>query len=129
PAPSGGGQALDLADDQDRAAAPSGAANRGSFAGAAPAPAAAPRAKGQAAKKAEAADQETFAAPAAGTAAPRSAVGRESAAARADRLFAQARWAEAAIAYRELLRDDPRNADAPRWRRRLTACEAAARAP
>ena len=131
PAPpaAAGGQALDRADDEDRAAAP--ARNR-SFAGAAPAPAPSPRAKAQAAKKAEAPDQETFAAPAASGAAappPRSAAARESPVARADRLFGQARWVEAAVAYRKLLRNNPRNADAPRWRQRLTACEAAARAP
>src|SRR6185312_5603699 len=38
----------------------------------------------------------------------------ESPALRADRLFAQRRWAEAAIAYRDLLRDAPRSPDAPR---------------
>ncbi len=47
--------------------------------------------------------------------------------ARADRLFAQHRWAEAATAYRQLLRDDPTSANAPRWRQRLAACEAAQR--
>jgi hypothetical protein len=45
--------------------------------------------------------------------------------ARADRLFAAGRWAEAAIAYRDLLRRDPRNPDAPRWRKRLAAAQAA----
>ncbi|HEY4395587.1 MAG TPA: zf-HC2 domain-containing protein [Polyangia bacterium] len=49
----------------------------------------------------------------------------ESPVARADRLYAQGRWVEAAQAYRELLRRDPRNADAPRWRQRLGAAEAA----
>jgi len=48
---------------------------------------------------------------------------------RADRLFAQRRWAEAALAYRDLLRDDPHNPDAPRWRQRLAACQAAAPPP
>jgi hypothetical protein len=42
---------------------------------------------------------------------------------RADRLFAEGRWAEAAALYRELLRRDPRNDDAERWRRRLVAAE------
>ena len=42
---------------------------------------------------------------------------------RADRLFADGRWAEAAAIYRELLRRDPRNEDAERWRRRLVAAE------
>jgi hypothetical protein len=42
---------------------------------------------------------------------------------RADRLFAEGRWAEAAATYRELLRRDPRNEDAERWRRRLVAAE------
>jgi len=50
----------------------------------------------------------------------------ESPVARADRLFAQRRWAEAAVAYRDLLREDPRSPDASRWRQRLAACQAAA---
>ncbi|HVZ89003.1 MAG TPA: hypothetical protein VHG72_18685, partial [Polyangia bacterium] len=49
----------------------------------------------------------------------------ESPVARADRLFGQGRWADAARAYRELLRRDPHNADAARWRQRLAAAEAA----
>lgn len=53
----------------------------------------------------------------------------ESPVARADRLFAQRRWTQAAIAYRELLRDDPHSPDAARWRQRLAACEAAASTP
>ena len=44
---------------------------------------------------------------------------------RADRLFAEGRWTEAAAVYRELLRRDPRNDDAERWRRRLVAAETA----
>src|SRR5262249_54389322 len=47
----------------------------------------------------------------------------ETLAQRADRLFAEGRWGEAAEAYRELLRRDPRNDDAERWRRRLIAAE------
>jgi hypothetical protein len=43
---------------------------------------------------------------------------------RAERLFAEGRWAEAAALYKELLRRDPRNEDAERWRRRLVAAEA-----
>jgi hypothetical protein len=43
----------------------------------------------------------------------------------ADRLFAAGRWVEAANAYRELLRRDPRNPDAARWRKRLAAAQAA----
>jgi hypothetical protein len=42
---------------------------------------------------------------------------------RADRLFGQGQWAEAAAAYRQLINRDPRNADAPRWRQRLVAAE------
>jgi hypothetical protein len=42
---------------------------------------------------------------------------------RADRLFAEGRWSEAATAYKELLRRDPYNEDAERWRRRLVAAE------
>jgi hypothetical protein len=48
----------------------------------------------------------------------------ESPVARADRLYAEGRWAEAVRAYRELLRRDPRNGDAPRWRQRLATAEA-----
>jgi hypothetical protein len=48
----------------------------------------------------------------------------ESPVAHADRLFAEGRWADAARAYRELLRRDPRNADAARWRQRVAAAEA-----
>jgi hypothetical protein len=43
---------------------------------------------------------------------------------RADRLFTDERWTLAAAAYRELIRRDPRNADAGRWRQRLAAAEA-----
>jgi hypothetical protein len=52
----------------------------------------------------------------------------ESPVARADRLFAQGQWAAAAGAYHELLRRDPHNADAARWRQRLAASEQAAAA-
>ena len=44
---------------------------------------------------------------------------------RADRLFADGRWTEAAAIYRELLRREPRSDDAERWRRRLAAAETA----
>jgi len=44
---------------------------------------------------------------------------------RADRLFTQGRWAEAAIAYRDLLRLQPNSPSADRWRRRLAAARAA----
>jgi hypothetical protein len=44
---------------------------------------------------------------------------------RADRLFTQGRWAEAAIAYRDLLRQQPNSPSAERWRRRLSAARAA----
>ena len=44
---------------------------------------------------------------------------------RADRLFTEGRWVEAAVAYRDLLRQQPNAADAERWRRRLAAAEAA----
>ena len=52
----------------------------------------------------------------------------ESLVARADRLFAQGQWAAAARAYRDLLRRDPSNGDAARWRQRLAASEEAASA-
>jgi hypothetical protein len=91
---------------------------------AAPAPAA-PRAvapaPARAAAKSEAPAAEGLVAPAGSGAGAE----RESPAARADRLFAQQRWAEAAVAYNQLLRDDPRNAGAARWRQRLAACKAA----
>jgi hypothetical protein len=44
---------------------------------------------------------------------------------RADRLFTQGRWAEAAIAYRDLLRLQPNSPSAERWRRRLSAARTA----
>jgi len=53
------------------------------------------------------------------------ASGAETLAQRADRLFSEGRWSEAAAAYRELLRQDPRSQDADRWRRRLVAAESA----
>jgi anti-sigma factor RsiW len=46
--------------------------------------------------------------------------------ARADRFYAEGRWSEAAAAYRELLRLDPNNAVAGRWRQRLTVAQAQA---
>ena len=52
----------------------------------------------------------------------------ESPVARADRLFVQGQWAAAARAYRDLLRRDPNNGDAARWRQRLAASEEAASA-
>ena len=86
--------------------------------------------RSSAAKKSTMADDGFAAAPAAAPSPPPAAsqpaaAGHESPAARADRLFAQRRWVEAAVAYRELLRDDPGNANAPRWRQRLAACDAA----
>jgi predicted Zn-dependent protease len=50
---------------------------------------------------------------------------RETLRERADRLFTQGRWAEAAIAYRDLLRQQPSSPDAARWRRRLAAARSA----
>ena len=47
----------------------------------------------------------------------------ETLAQRADRLFTEGRWSEAVAAYRELLRNDPSNPDAKRWRDRLVAAE------
>ncbi|MFL5305599.1 MAG: anti-sigma factor family protein [Polyangia bacterium] len=136
PAPpaAAGGDLLERRFDQDRTPAFGMTEDRQGSAGAATPPAAASSAKAHAApramKKAEAPAVEQFEAPAAAAStAPRAAGGRESPVARADRLFTQARWAEAAIAYRELLRDDPRNPEVPRWRQRLAACEAAARSP
>jgi hypothetical protein len=53
----------------------------------------------------------------------RAGVAETTLAQRADRLFAEGRWAEAVEAYRELLRQDPRSADADRWRRQMIAAE------
>ena len=53
--------------------------------------------------------------------APAAARSEESLRARADRLFAEGRWAEAAEAYRNLLRSQPASPDAERWRQRLAA--------
>jgi anti-sigma factor RsiW len=99
---------------EKKAAAPAPAAP-------APPPAAAAPAPARPAAKAEAPAIDSLAAPAAAG----GAAERESPAARADRLFAQRRWADAATAYGQLLRDDPRNANAARWRQRLAACKAA----
>ena len=44
---------------------------------------------------------------------------------RSFRLRGEGRWTEAAALYRELLRRDPHNDDAERWRRQLVAAEAA----
>jgi hypothetical protein len=97
-------------DDLDRGAAPSAPV-------AAPAPPA-PAAEAEKESKADA-NSETRAA---------SKPVAESPIARADRLFAQGQWAAAARAYRELLRRDPHNGDAARWRQRLAASEEAASA-
>jgi len=74
-----------------------------------------------------AADEESAAAPAPreGTMAGKSKPSAETAVARANRLFTEGRWAEAAAAYRELLRRDPNNSEAARWRQRLAVAEAA----
>jgi hypothetical protein len=50
---------------------------------------------------------------------------RETLVQRADRLFTQGRWAEAAIAYRDLLRQRPNAPEASQWRKRLAASRAA----
>ena len=98
--------------------------DRGPAAASAPAPTPAPSAPAAEAEKEgkAAAKSETTAA---------SKPAAESPVVRADRLFAQAQWAAAARAYRELLRRDPNNGDAARWRQRLAASEeaASARAP
>jgi hypothetical protein len=91
--------------------------------GAARAPAAASAPAPRAAAKSEA-PLDLLMEPSAGSGA---AVDRESPAAKADRLFAQRRWADAAVVYRQLLRDDPRSPNAARWRQRLATCEANAR--
>jgi len=70
-------------------------------------------------------DEESAAAPEEGRATDKSKASAETAVARANRLFTEGRWAEAAAAYRELLRRDPNNAEAPRWRQRMAVAEAA----
>ena len=74
---------------------------------------------------AAAADEESAAAPAEAKPSSKSKASAETAADRANRLFTEGRWAEAAAAYRELLRRDPNNAEAPRWRQRMAVAEAA----
>jgi hypothetical protein len=44
---------------------------------------------------------------------------------KADRLFTAARWSDAAVAYRELLKRYPTHKSAPVWKGRLRACEQA----
>lgn len=72
-----------------------------------------------------AADEESAAAPEESRATDKSKASAETAVERANRLFTEGRWAEAAAAYRELLRRDPNNAEAPRWRQRMAVAEAA----
>jgi len=88
-----------------------------------------PPAPAPAAPPAEAAEERKADARSEDKAASRSVA--ESPVARADRLFAQGQWAAAARAYRELLRRDPHNGDAARWRQRLAASQqaSAAQAP
>ena len=72
-----------------------------------------------------AADEESAAGPEEGKPATKSKASAETAVERANRLFTEGRWAEASAAYRELLRRDPNNAEAARWRQRLAVAEAA----
>ncbi len=74
------------------------------------------------------ASEEAEAKPSAGPARGKSGSGgsTDALAQRADRLFADGRWTEAAAAYRDLLRLDPRNAAAARWRSRLSSAQAQA---
>ena len=96
--------------------------DRGSAAASAPAPAPARPQAPPAAAAASAADK----ADARSETRAESKPVTESPVARADRLFAQGQWAAAARAYRDLLRRDPNNGDAARWRQRLAASEEAA---
>ncbi|HMF42033.1 MAG TPA: zf-HC2 domain-containing protein [Polyangia bacterium] len=94
----------------------------------APAPPPAPASRARAAKASADYDAEEMeAAPAAAKKEKKPASNNrgatETLAQRADRLFAEGRWTEAAEAYRELLRRDPHNDDADHWRRRLIAAE------
>jgi hypothetical protein len=91
-----------------------------------PPPAASPmRQESEKKAKKRAADDETAAGADEGKPATKSKASADTAAERANRLFTDGRWAEAAAAYRELLRRDPNNADAPRWRQRMAVAEAA----
>ena len=101
------------APDDDFAQAPAASASAPAAAPPASASPAPPAAAREEEKKSRRADAKSETKPAG-----------ESPVARADRLYAEGRWAEAARAYRELLRHDPRNADAARWRQRLAAAEA-----
>ncbi|HEY2899894.1 MAG TPA: zf-HC2 domain-containing protein [Polyangia bacterium] len=47
---------------------------------------------------------------------------------RAERLFREGRWSEAATAFEQLLRQFPQSPSVPRWRQRLSAARAAAEA-
>jgi hypothetical protein len=119
---SGGGVPTSAAATAARAkAAPAhGRTEEESAATAAP-PASAPKAKRRAAEaEAEEAMDDSDAAPAL-------KMGHQdgTAVAQADRLFAAGRWVEAANAYRELLRRNPRSSDAARWRKRLATAQAA----
>ncbi len=82
-----------------------------------PAPASAPAVVSRARSRAEEPESESGA--------DESAAARETLAQRAERLYTQGRWAEAAVAYRDLLRQQPNSPDAERWRRRLAAARAA----
>jgi len=70
------------------------------------------------------ADKDTTSPAKRGAAGPRA----ETLVQRADRLFTEGRWVEAAVAYRDLLRQTPNSPDAARWRRRLSAADSAAAA-
>ena len=139
PAPAAPAKASRAMEEEDNAMEASppprvgGAGVPGGASGAPPAAHASPRMKKKAAEgdmeESAAADEEE-APPRAAQAEKRKAPAKndkpaaEAPIAQADRLFAAGRWAEAARAYRELLRSDPRNADAGRWKQRLAAAEA-----
>ena len=94
-------------------------------------PPAAPAARHESEKKVDkkarraAADEESAAGPEEGKPATKSKASAETAVERANRLFTEGRWAEAVAAYRELLRRNPNNAEAARWRQRVAIAEAA----
>ena len=130
-APAGGGMARPAAPAAAEPARPSATLAAPSPTPPPPPPASRPAPRQDAEKKASkrsrpaaAADEESEE-PLADRVSSKGKASAETAVERANRLFTEGRWAEAAAAYRELLRRDPNNSEAARWRQRLAAAEAA----
>jgi Putative zinc-finger len=116
-----------LAARSTRASRSRGGVDKGYPAPPAPAPSAA-QATGAAAEPPASSPPASVAAKRAAGPAKADAPRAETLVQRADRLFTEGRWVEAAVAYRDLLRQDPASVDAPRWRGRLAAARSAANA-